>query len=129
MLTESDLQDRLQINASNFVLFGDPAYYHAANIVSGYPGAQISTEQQLFNTAMSSTKLAVDWNFGIVLNLFNGLRITKSFKLYSSPVALYYRVAVIFTNLHNCSFPNQISQFYNCRPTSVEEYLHSCGQE
>ena len=96
LLAESNLNSRIAPFHPQFVVYGDSAYYHCPYILAGYPGANLSEQQAQFNKKMSTTKVNVEWAFGNLLNLWNGLRLTKSFHFWLSPVGLYYRVAVFF---------------------------------
>ena len=55
----------------------------------------------------------MEWNYARVLALFGGLRMAKAFKLHLSPIGHYYRVAVIFCNLHCCLNGNNIHLLKN----------------
>ena len=126
LLSESNLNQQIGWFHPDYVIYGDPAYVNCRYIASGYAGSQLSDLQTEFNQGMSRARVSVEWAFGCVLNLWNGLRHVKSFRYWLQPVGLYYRVAVLLFNIHNIWYPNQISQFYHCYPMTMEEYMHKC---
>ena len=74
MLRESDLVELLERHCSAddgpYVIYGDPAYPTQAHIRGPYRGAQLTAEQDSFNTAMSSVRQSVEWCFGDIILLF-----------------------------------------------------------
>ncbi len=118
MLTESNLQERIANIANDYVIYGDPAYYFADGITTGFPGNINSDIENEFNSIMSKARVSVEWKFGRILSLFPGLRNAKQMKILLSPVGLFYRVGVMLSNVHNCYHPNQIAQFFRCQPLS-----------
>ena len=44
-------------------------------------------------------------------------------KVLMVPTSKMYVVAVALTNMHNCLYPNQTSQYFDMEPPSLEEYL------
>ena len=72
----------------------------------------------------STCSLEVEHGFGIVQKLWPFLNAGWKMQLYSSPVGRYYRVGVLLANCMNCIRPNQVSQYFNCRPPFLEDYLH-----
>ena len=127
LLSESELCGRIS-EPDIWSIYGDPAYYHAPKIISGYPGKQLNREQTAFNHKINSLRVTVEWAFGRILNLWNGLRLVKSFKVGLQPVGLYYNCAVILYNIHCVIHPNQISQYFDCNPFSWDDYKHVCSE-
>ncbi|KAI0751704.1 hypothetical protein C8Q80DRAFT_1218365 [Daedaleopsis nitida] len=81
-------------------IFGDPAY---------------GLSQQLISPFMDPQK----HGFGIVTNLFPFLDANWKMGLFRSPVGHYYCVRVLLTNTHNCMYPNQVSQYFDCQPSLI----------
>ena len=125
MMGESNIVSRLP-DPLQWSVYSDPAYYHAEKVVAGFPGTILTAEQKEFNKKMSKERIAVEWCFGGILNLWTGLRMVKDFKVDLQPVALYYKSATILYNIHNILRPNQISQYFNCPTFTLDDYLHVC---
>ncbi|EIN04908.1 hypothetical protein PUNSTDRAFT_75658 [Punctularia strigosozonata HHB-11173 SS5] len=110
---------------SFYHLFGDPAYGLSDVLISPFSGPGERTRQELeFNKQMSALRIEVEHVFGNVLNKWGFLRSSSKMRVYSSPVGCYYRVGVLLANAMNCLRPNQTSQFFECAPPSLQEYLH-----
>ncbi len=78
---------------------------------------------------MSAVRVSVDWGFGIVLRLWTLADLKSGQKLWSGSVGKQYVVAVLLTNIHTCMKQgNQISDFFELKPPSVEAYLHTNSQ-
>ena len=108
-----------------YQLFGDPAYGVSPVLLSPFARAgQRSEDEQEWNVGMSSVRIEVEHGFGIVVNTWPFLNAFWKLRVYASPVGVYYRVAVLLTNARNCYRPNQISQYFACRPPTVREYFH-----
>ena len=71
MLSVSGLHNKLlQFNApdgSSYVLYGDPAYGLSKNVLSLFWSAQLTHQEQVFNTAISGVRISVEWRFGKIV--------------------------------------------------------------
>ncbi|KAI0039757.1 hypothetical protein FA95DRAFT_1585203 [Auriscalpium vulgare] len=84
-----------------FQVFGNPAYGVGMHIQSPFSGAGERTEEeQEYNRQMAAVRIEVEHAFGIV------------------------QLGVLLTNALNCFRPNQVSQYFDCRPPSLSEYFH-----
>jgi hypothetical protein len=109
----------------HFQLFGDPAYGCSHVIQSPFAGAGQRTEEQAtWNARMSAVRIEVEHGFGVVVNLWPFLNTAWKHRVFSSPVGRYYRVGVLLTNAMNCCSPNQVAQYFDCLPLTLEEYFH-----
>ena len=50
-----------------YVVYGDPAYGLARNIIGPFRGAHIADHEQAFNTEMSKVRACVEWGFKKIL--------------------------------------------------------------
>jgi nuclease HARBI1 len=106
-------------------MFGDPAYGVSAHIQSPFSGAGEHTEEQKeWNMLMSQSRIVVEHGFGIVSNTWPFLNASWKMHLGGSPVGCYYRTGVLLTNGLNCLCYNQVSQYFECQPPTLEEYFH-----
>ena len=105
-------------------LFGDPAYGLSELIISPFPKSGRTDDQQEWNTRMSKVRIEVEHGFALVTNNWQFLRAEWKLRVFLSPVGRYYRVGVLLTNALACLHPNQVSQYFDCAPPSLEEYFH-----
>lgn len=107
-------------------LYGDPAYQGSYGIMGSYrafANRPVTHIQKKFNRRMSKLRIAVEHGFALHQNLwtFNGFRL--GLKIEQSPVAAYYVVAVLLSNIYTCLRGNQTSKQFAMDPPSLEEYL------
>lgn len=106
-----------------YVIYGDPAYGLALNILSPFRGANLTDDQQEFNARMSKLRVSVEWGFGKICQNFAFLDFKKNLKVLLQPVAKYYLVATILTNCHTCLYGSQTSTYFDLEPPLLETYL------
>lgn len=59
-----------------------------------------------------------------VKRLWGSTDAEQKMRLGEMPSGLIYREAVVMKNLQNCVSPNIASQFFECAPPSMFEYVH-----
>lgn len=74
MLNKSGLTPKLarlvKPNGDPCVIYGDPAYGLNRNIISPFRGANLTDQQQDFNSAMSKVCTSMEWGFGKTIQYF-----------------------------------------------------------
>lgn len=124
MLGVSGLTDKLSRfqtpTGEPYVVYGDPAYGLARNIIGSFRGAHITDDEQAFNTEMSKVRTCVEWGFGKIGQNFAYLVFKKNLKVLLQPVGKYYLVASILINCHTCLYGSQTSTFFDLDPPSLE---------
>jgi hypothetical protein len=79
---------------------------------------------------MSSVRITIEQLFGRTLRLWalNGHKYSQ--RLGHSPVAAYYMVAVLLTNIMTCvsDRDNQVANYFNCKLLTLHEYLSSVSE-
>ncbi|KAH9121244.1 hypothetical protein LEN26_009665 [Aphanomyces euteiches] len=127
--SESQLSDALdkylKFDCNHFVIYGDPAYGLQRHICSPYKGANLTTQQKLFNRAMSKVRVSVEWCFGSVVNNWSFVDFKKNLKVYLQPVGKMYIVAALHQNIYTCYHGNNYSAFFDCTPPNAAEYIQS----
>ena len=127
ILRESQVLDKLRPmvhpNGDPYVIYGDPAYGLSHNVISPFGRGQLTQPQIEFNKSMSAVRIAVEWNFGKVTQLFAFLDFKKNLKILLQPVGKYYFVGVLLANCHTCLYGSQTSSYFNVHPPSLEMYL------
>jgi len=107
-------------------IFSDPAYGISNQLLSPFVGpGERTTEERDWNAAMASVRIEVEHGFGIVANLWPYLNAGWKMRVYASPVGRYYRVGVLLTNVLTCLHGNHISQYFDCQPPELRDYLHN----
>jgi len=108
-----------------FVLYCDAGYHLSDHLVAAFRqtlGAMAPNKRAL-NRVMSTVRIAVEWGFGRVANLFGALEYKTTKQMLGTPVALIYRACTILANAHCCLYGNQTSSHFNLRPPTLEEYF------
>lgn len=112
----------IRINDTVGCIYGDPAYplREYLQVPIRRPG---TAAERNFNSKMSQSRICVEWVFGKILNNFAFLDYKKNQKLCKQAVGKMYLVAALLTNCHTCLYGSQTSDFFDCRPPTLEEYL------
>ena len=103
-------------------IYGDPAYPLNVHLQMGFK-APVNPAQQQFNAEMSAVRVAVEWGFGKVIELFKFIDFKKNLKLHLSPVGKLYVVAVLLTNAHTCFYGSQVSDYFDEEAPALENYF------
>lgn len=83
-----------------------------------------------YNNAMTTVRISVEWAFGGILRHWASLGWVPDQQLLSQrKIGQIYFVAALLTNLLNCVRPNQTSQYFDCTPPSLSEYLASVTRQ
>ena len=75
MLRESGLlplKERHSLSPAGKIMcsYGDPAYLLRPQLQAPFKGANITEDEQLWNSGMSSVRVSVEWLFVDIMNLF-----------------------------------------------------------
>ena len=79
-----------------YIIYGDPAYGVARNILSPYRGLHLTVQEKDFNRAMSSVRVSVEWTFGKIAQYFAYLDFKKEKKRFSCSLLASYILWVHF---------------------------------
>ena len=69
------------INGERLCVYGDPAYLQRWYLQAPFRRAQITREQDAFNTTMSKVRVTVEWLFGEIIETFKFTDYKKNQKL------------------------------------------------
>jgi hypothetical protein len=72
-----------------YSLFGDPAYPNSAYIFGGFRKAADGSPEAFWNDCMSKVRVAVEWGFQQILQLWSYLDFTRGMKIFESPIAQF----------------------------------------
>ena len=70
--------------------------------------------------------MSVEWLFGDIINSFRFLDYKKNLKIGLSSVGKIYLVCALLRNAITCLYGNQMSEFFDLQPSTLEEY--SCNR-
>ena len=108
-------------------IFGDPAYSDAFGTVSAFSDPMgrhaLPANQAGWNASLSSAWIEVERVFGDVQKFWTYTAFGKAQRAGSQPVAAYYVVAVLLTNLLACLRGERQGNRFGLTPPSVESYL------
>lgn len=115
-----------QAAAERFLhVYGDAAYECTDTIIGPFTGFdELTAEEKEWNKAMGKLCIAAEHGFKLVSSYWPFLEVTAKQKIFSSPIGLYYRVAVLLTNAMDCLYPNQISKQFDLPPPLLQDYFH-----
>lgn len=121
-LVES-LEQKFNGIASPPYVYGDSAYPLRKFLITPFRGVHSRPERKV-NRLMSSLRVSVEWGFSKIIQLFPFVDFKKNLKLYKQGVSKYFKVATILTNCHTCLYGSQVSDYFDCEPPMLEEYLN-----
>ena len=107
-------------------LYGDAAYSLSFAVLGGYKARvnhELNDAEREYNEQMSKYRIAVEHGFGKVVNLWSFIAFRNGLKIGLSPVAAYYSVAVLLTNIHTCFNSSQTNSQFDLPPPSLAMYL------
>jgi len=108
----------------NYAIYGDAGYSNSRFIKVGYKNHnKLTTAQKEFNRDMSSLRVSVEYGFGRVIQQFAFLDFKKNQKLYLQNLQEQYYVAALLANCQICLRESQVSEYFDCPPPSLEDYL------
>jgi hypothetical protein len=113
------------MGARDFVLYGDKGYPLLRHLITPYQGNNITADQRRFNFLMSQMRICVEWEFGELFEQFAFVDFKKNQKIFLQPLAKYIVVATILKNCKTCMYGSQTSQYFNCAPPTLENYVQN----
>lgn len=108
-----------------YAIFGDSGYARVGDVLHTPFNrfAYMTAPQKAFNKAMSAVRIAIEWSFGKIVNMFAYLSFWQQLKIWLVPVGHYYRLATILSNCHTCLYGSQTSAHFGLTPPALEEYM------
>lgn len=121
------LQALMPLGGHVLALYGDLAYPECPWLYKGFVNPEPGTWQANFNGILASVRIAVEWGFNLVVQLWNFIDFQSSMRVFKVPVAQYYMNAAFLTNLRSCCMGNKTSHYFNIAPPTLQEYLDLVG--
>jgi len=113
----------LDVSGTRYCIYGDSGYNRRWYLEVPFKGTTLTPAQTAFNKAMSSIRISVEWIFKEVKMHFTVVDFKRKMKILESPIGLLFLCCMFLSNCRNCVYHNQISQYFECAPPTLEEYL------
>ena len=128
MLRDSGLLADLELHAISptgepMCLYGDPAYPLRVHLQAPFRDARLTPEMEAFNQSMSRVRVSVEWIFGDVVKSFKSMDFKSNLKIGLSSVGKMYIVCALIRNAITCLYGNQMSEFFELEPPTLNEYF------
>ena len=129
MLHKSKLRDYVaglpsRPDGTSFVVYADQGYAQSPEVETPFFDGATNAFHEAINQAMASSRIAVEWAFGDIVQLWASLDMKRTQQLLSQrKVAQVYLVAGLLSNFMNCFHPNKGSQYFRVAPPTFEEYI------
>lgn len=120
------LSEVLVIDGIQFYIFGDAAYRLSPHIQVPFRFVGATEEERQFNTRMSAARVAVEWHYKDVKQMWSMNDFARRLKVKQSPIACMYIASVLLLNFRTCMYGGgQTSAHFNLQPPSLEDYVNS----
>jgi hypothetical protein len=123
--------DSLQRHESGamFCLYADQGYHRQPGLMVPFSDGIVNSKHEAFNEVMSSARIAVEWEFGGILQYWASLRWTCEQKaLAGGKIAQVYFVCGFMTNCLNCLRRSNASRYFDVTPPTLQEYVNGLGR-
>jgi hypothetical protein len=124
LLKLSKIDQKMHLLPPRSFVYGDQAYQVRPWLLSPYRGLNKPHYQRRWNRAMRTVRISVEHGFKIITTLWAHLKFIPAQKIFTTPVARHYVVCTALANMHNCLYPNQVSQHFDLAPPTLEEYCN-----
>lgn len=126
VLAKSGLLNQLEQKFNPFqnppYMYSDTGYPLRKLLIVPFKGV-VNRRQNKVNKRMSKLRVAAEWGFAKIIQLFPFLDFKKNLKIYKQQVGNYNKVGVLLTNCHTCLYGSQVSKYFDCNPPALENYL------
>ena len=130
VFNESEINDKVaEVQAGNdkqYFMYGDRIFVFQSHVRRAHMGDDydLTLLEIQENRIMAKVRIAVEWDFGVTSKLFKFTQYWRNIQvLKHENHRMYYFVATLLRNLHACLYPSTTSQYFNCPPPSLEDYL------
>ena len=118
------LQEAFFYDGKQFVALGDSGYSARCFLYVPFSGSNICEARSALNKAMAKSRVTVELFFREVKRYWTLVDFKRKMRVRESAVGAMYIAAVILTNVRNCCYPNTISQYFDCSPPSLQDYIN-----
>ncbi|KAJ1399098.1 hypothetical protein B484DRAFT_484041 [Ochromonadaceae sp. CCMP2298] len=120
LLGRSDINDRFaRVQAGDehqFQIFGDSAYKLKSHTRSYFKAQEMVHDWMLWNMAMKSVRISIEWNYGYRAGLFKYIQRVDKLKIMKpASVSRVYTVCTLLHNFYSILYGNQSTNYFNSR--------------
>ena len=128
LLNDSDINEKLrelsETAVKQYKAYCDGIFPILTHMTSKHVGEHTTRAQRYENGIMTKIRIGNEWAYGITENLFSLLKFSSGLRIRkNSEHAMYYITATVLRNAHCCLYGNQVSQYFNCLPPTLESYF------
>ena len=111
-------------------LYADEGYALSNRVFVPYPDGRLDALHAAFNHTMSQSRIQVEWGYHMILRSWTSLDFKRNLKIFKSPIAAYYVVAALLTNVQSClNSYNDVTLYSGGTTPSVEDYLRTLASD
>jgi hypothetical protein len=109
-------------------IYADSGYSYLYTLVTPFlrQYGLLSSERQ-FNKELACHRISIEQAFGLVVNLWKGNAFKIQLQIGRMPAAAFYEISLLLTNCFTCLRGNPVSERYNIKPPTLEQYLTITG--
>lgn len=126
---EKILEDETIINGKKFYIYFDAAYFIRPYMQVPFVFWTANEIQRAFRTTMSKVRIAVEWNYKDMTQMWTGNDYAGRLNIRESPIALLYIGAALLLNFRNFRtclyFDGKAGSYVKCRLLSLREFVES----
>lgn len=126
LASRAQVETNLQRFYSSWRILADKGYVLSSVVLTPYKrraNSQLTADQYRFNLRLSSVRIAVEWSFGKLYQLFPFIFDKYRQKIGLQPVGAYVKVGIFLQNIIICCSGCQTSEYFGVKPPIIEDYL------
>jgi transcription initiation factor TFIID subunit TAF12 len=109
--------------------FGDAAFGRGEHMQCMYKNVEGDAQKEQANEVMAKVRVAVEWGFGDVYNLFPRLNVRSKQHLFQTLPGLQLQIGFFLANCRNCCHANQVAQQFKGQRPTLEHYVAETLQQ
>ena len=128
MICDSGLIEKLEENMPAngngvvYAMYSDLAYVQSTYLLGGFRKPPTGSNEALFNRAMSSIQITVEWGIGDVVEKWKFLDFHSAMKIFEMSIAEFYMNGALLSDICNCLDRNKTQQYLGAVQLMLDEY-------
>jgi hypothetical protein len=111
-------------------VYADEGYALSQRVFVPYPDGRSNPLHAAFNYKMSQSRITVEWGYHMILRDWTALDFKRNLKIFKSPIACYYVVAALLTNVKSClDTYNDVSLYTGVSVPTLERYVRTLARD
>jgi hypothetical protein len=108
-----------------YVWYADAAFALSRHCITGVRRSDqnATQEERDWTGRMNPDRTSVEWTIGKTSTTFAAITDKKQQKVLLQAVGMQYFVCVLLTNCHTCLYGSLTSEWFDCPPPKLEDYL------